>query len=105
MQQITDINDVPITYISMSLQELTDSGVFVIKVPCQALSHLSCPGDSSAKVMARLNGTSDAFIDLAVSPIDLNPYAGQTKSFDIKVHANNVAGLVRVALPVEVVFA
>lgn len=103
MPSITDINDVPITYISMSLQELTDSAVFVIKVPCLAHSHLSCPGDASAKVTARLNGTADAFVDISVSPIDLNPYADQTKSFDVKVHANNVTGLVRAALPVEVV--
>jgi hypothetical protein len=104
MSVITDLADVPITYITMSLQELTDSAVFVIKVPCQANSHLRCPGDANGKVLMRLNGTSDTFVDIAVSPIDLNPYAGQTKNFDVKVHANDITGLVHAVLPVEVAF-
>lgn len=105
MPEITDTNDVPITYISMSLQELTDSAVFVIKVPCQAGSHLSSEVNASAVVKARLNGTSDSFVDIASTPIDLDPYAGETKLFDVKVHANDITGLVHAALPVQVVFA
>jgi len=104
MPSITDINDISITYISMSLQELQDSAVFVIKVPCLAHSSLRSLADASAKVLVRLNGTSDPFIDIAANPIDLNPYAGQTKSFDVKVHTNDVNGLMRAALPVEVAF-
>lgn len=102
---ITDVDDVPITYISMSLQELTDSSVFVIKVPCVAGTHLASDADANAVVKARLNGTSDPFVDIATSPIDLDPYAGETKLFDMKVHANNVTGLVRAALPVQVVYS
>jgi hypothetical protein len=105
MPAITDTSDVPISYISMSLQELSDSAVFVIKVPCQAHSHLQSEVDANAVVKARLNGTSDAFVDIAASPIDLNPYAGQTKLFDVKVHANDVTGLVHAVLPVQVVLS
>lgn len=88
----------------MSLPELIDSAVFVIKVPCQANSHLASEVNASAVVKARLNGTSDPFVDIAALPIDLNPYAGTTKLFDVKVHANDITGLVRAALPVRVVF-
>lgn len=104
MPSITDIDDVSITYISMSLPELTESSVFVIKVPCVVGTSLSSVIDASAKVLARLNGTVDPFVDLATDPIDLSPYNGETKSFDVKVEALNVVGLVRAALPVEVIY-
>lgn len=104
LPSITDINDVPITYISMLLPELTESDVFVIKVACVDGTSLSSDVDASAKVLARLNGTADPFVDLATDPIDLSPFDGETKSFDMKVEALNVVGLVRAALPVKVIY-
>ena len=101
---ITDTSDIPIVYISMSLVELTDSFVFVIKVPCLAQLFLASVINVSAQVLARLNGTADAFVDIAVSPIDLTAFAGETKLFDMKVHANNINGLVHAALPVRLTY-
>ena len=104
MPSITDIDDVPITYISMSLPELTESDIFVIKVACLIGTSLSSDANINAKVLARLNGTADPFVDLAVIPIDLSPYDGETKSFDVKVEALNVVGLVHEAIPVKVLY-
>lgn len=104
MPSITDIDDVPITYISMSLPELDESDVFVIKVECADGTTLASEVNASAKVLARLNGTADPFVDIADTPIDLSPHAGQTKLFDVKVETLNVVGLVRAALSVKVIF-
>lgn len=104
MSQITDINDVPITYISMVLNEVVNGAIFVIKVPCVTGMFLASNVNASASVKARLNGTADPMVDIAVSPINLTPYNGLTKLFDMQVVTNDVAGLVRVALPVRVTF-
>jgi hypothetical protein len=104
-ESITDTTGQPILYVNLSLTELTDSAVIVAVVPCAAGKWLSAaPVVAAAYVEARRTSSGDLFQDLSVAPIDLTPWDGQTISFDFKVHANNVTGLQRVALPVRVTY-
>jgi phage terminase large subunit-like protein len=102
---ITDTSGQPLLYVNLSLTELTDSPVVVVLVPCAAGKWLAAsPVVAAAYVEARRTSSGDLFQDLSVAPIDLTPWDGQTISFDFKVHANDVSGLQRVALPVRVTF-
>lgn len=103
MPQITDSTDVPLTYVSMVMDESTDAPVFVIKVPCETGRQLEAEDVVEVRALARLTGSGDPFADLADFPVDLTPHDGLTKSFDIKIHANAVVGLVHAALPIRVV--
>lgn len=104
MTSITDTNDAALTSVSLVLTESTSSGVLVIRVPCQAGQYLASTVDSLAQVLARRTGSGAAFVDIAVAPILLTPYAGSTVEFDVKVSAQAVTGLQRVALPVRVTY-
>ncbi len=103
-EAITDTTGQPLLYVGLRLEnELTDSAVIVARIPCAAGKWLSAsPVSPGASVMARRTGSGDAFVHLAVTPIDLTPFDGQTVQFDFKVRANDVSGLVRMALTVRV---
>lgn len=102
MKAITDTTGAPITALQMSLAEETESSTFVVRVPCAANQFLRSDENDYAQVLARIAGSSDAFSNLADSPIDLTPYAGLTVEFDLKVAALEVDGLKRAALSVRV---
>jgi len=105
MSVITDTSGNALTSIPLTLAESSESSVMTVRVPCVAGQFLSAAIDASAKVLARLAGSGGAFVDLAVAPISLTPYAGGTRDFELKVQALAIAGsLVRVALPVRVAY-
>jgi hypothetical protein len=75
-----------------------DSAVFVIGVDTPQDSDLTVGADDRVLVMARLNGTSDAFVDIAASPISLRAMSGRVL-FDIKLRATmSIISFDRVAL-------
>jgi hypothetical protein len=99
---ITDTAGVPLTAVNLSLAAESDSTVLVGRVACAAGLYLAGSSEGAAQVLARRTGSGDSFVDLAVSPIDLSPHAGETVSFDFKVHAGSIEGRAFVALPVRV---
>ncbi|MGB8509681.1 MAG: hypothetical protein WCD76_14945 [Pyrinomonadaceae bacterium] len=102
MSAITDTNGAPLTAVNLSLAAESDSAVLVGRVPCAAGLYLASSSESAAQVRARRTGSGDAFVDLAVSPIDLSPHAGETVSYDFRIHAGNIEGRAFVAVPVRV---
>lgn len=104
-KSITDTNGAAITVLSMSLAAGQVSAVLVMRVPCLAGQLLAADANPSAAVLARRTGSGDAFADLAVAPIALTPFDGQTVEFDLKVSASTVTGVQRVAIPVRVTYS
>lgn len=102
MPDITDTIGAPLTSVSVLMDEGTDSPVLTALVPCLANRWLTTSDEAACRVLARLTGSGDPFEDIADNPVDLTPYDGTTQSFDFKLHAEAVAGLVHVALPVRV---
>lgn len=101
---ILDTTDQPITYVSLQQEENSDSTIMVIRVPCAAGQSLTADDDSDVRILARENGTADAFVDIQSSPIDLTPYADTNQDFDVKVHTNGVSGIVPTAVGVRVTY-
>lgn len=75
-----------------------DSAVLVVGVDTPQDTDLTIHVDERITVLARLNGTSDPFVDIAASPIDLRTLSGRI-FFDLKLRASMDAdGFDRVAL-------
>jgi hypothetical protein len=102
--QITDTSNVPISYLRFSQAESTDSSVFVVRVPCASGQWLKAADNANVRVVGRLHGTADPFVDLADDPISLDPYAGTNTDFDLKLHTNAVAGLVSTSVELRATF-
>ena len=102
--QITDLDGVPITYLGFTLEESVDGEVFTIRVPCGAGQWLKAEENVDVSIFARPLGTMDAFVDLAIDPISLGPYAGTNAAFDLYLHTNAVAGLVSTAVALTATF-
>jgi hypothetical protein len=104
MPEILDAGNRPISYISLQQQENTDSQIIFIRVPCSAGQFLAANDVTEARVLARLAGSSDPFVDLFDNPIDLTPFDGTTTDFDIKVHTGLVTGIIPTAVEVKVTY-
>ncbi|MET0646373.1 MAG: hypothetical protein ABW208_07105 [Pyrinomonadaceae bacterium] len=104
-RSITDSAGAAITVLSMSLAAAQESAVLTVRVPCLAGQFLAADSNPSASVLARRTGSGDAFADLAVAPISLTPFDGQTVEFDLKVSASALTGVRRVAIPVRVTYS
>lgn len=104
-EQITDSAGVPMSYLSFSQEESSDSAVFVIKVPCRAGQWLKAEANADVEIMAREHGTVDPYADLNTDPIDLTIYDGTNQAFDVFVRTNAVSGLVSTAVVVTATFA
>lgn len=102
--QITDFDGVPITYLSFTQVESADGAVFSIRVPCVAGQWLKAEANSDVSIFGRPHGSLGAFVDLAIAPISLDPYAGTKAAFDLYVHTNAVAGLVSTAVELSATF-
>jgi hypothetical protein len=100
--QITDTSGQAMIYVNVRVNEGLESSVVTARIPCHAGMFLALTANSHATVEAKRNGTADAFVDLAASPIDLTPYDGTTVAFDFKVQTNLVTSSLSVALPVRV---
>ncbi|MDQ3649703.1 MAG: hypothetical protein M3458_05360 [Acidobacteriota bacterium] len=98
----TDTADVPLSSVHLELAESTTSAAFVVRLLCVAGTYLKADVDASAKVLARRNGTADAFVDLSIASINLTPFAGTVQAFDVKVEALNVTSNVEGAFDVRV---
>jgi len=101
---ITDTNGAQITNVSYSLAELSDGPILVVVLSPLANQFLAAALDTRAKVLARRTDSGNAFVDIAASPINLTPWAGQRVSFDVRVQTLAVTGLERVAIPVRVTY-
>jgi len=104
MSEILDAGNRPLTYIALQQQENTDSQIIFIRVPCAAGQFLAASDVSEARVLARLAGSSDPFVDLFDDPIDLAPFDGTITDFDIKVHTGSVTGIIPTAVDVKVTY-
>ncbi|HEV2860244.1 MAG TPA: hypothetical protein VGX48_04495, partial [Pyrinomonadaceae bacterium] len=89
------------TVFSMSLTAGAESPVFTVSVPAAAGHWLRSQVDSSASVLARVQGSGADFVDISAEPVDLTPYAGDDVTFELKVLAAEVTGVKRVALEVR----
>lgn len=102
--QVTDTNDVTLSYVSLILEEGTESAIFVVRFPARAGQFLAANDDALVEALGRKSGTSDAFVNLFTDPIDLTPYDGQTVDFDIKASAGMVTFLQRVGLQIRITY-
>lgn len=101
---VVDVNDIPISYLNYQQEESSDSSVLIIRIPCEAGTFLTANDVPEARILVRENGTSDAFQDVATVPLDLDPYAGSSQDFDMKVHTGAVVGIVPVAVNIRVTY-
>jgi hypothetical protein len=102
-KQVTDTTGAAVTILSLSVPQNADSAVVALLIPGVSGMSLTADSDPAAQVLARRTGSGDAFQDVADSPIDLTPYAGETVSFDFTFHGAAFSGIVkRVALPVRI---
>jgi hypothetical protein len=88
---ITDTADQPITYLYFQLAESSDGPVVVVRAPGGAGRFLAADANAYLRVLGRRSGTSDAFVDLATSPLSLA--WADPADVDIKAHANLVTAL------------
>src|SRR5437868_15205456 len=79
------------------LDESSQSAQLVIGLDTPAVGYqLRATNDVKVRAMARLHGTTDPFMDLGVSPIDLGGFVGPITQFDIYVSAlTPIVGLER----------
>lgn len=97
MGTITDTDEVPVTYLSYSLPESSDSAVFTLLIPCLEGQVLKADTNADVSIFGRVSGVG-TYVDLAVSPISLDPYAGTQQAFDLYIHTNAVTGIVSTAV-------
>lgn len=102
MSEITDINDIPITFLSYTIPESTDGPLFVLRIPVLVGHVLTATDNPNARVLVRRTGTADAFVDIQTSPIDLDSFVTDTVDFDAKIHTNAIVGLVSTAVDILV---
>lgn len=91
MSQITDTSDAPLTYLYYYLPESSDGAVMVVRSPGGTGRFLKADASADLRVLGRRAGTSDAFVDLATSPLELT--WADPADIEIKPHANGVVGL------------
>ena len=76
--------------------------------PAIGYSLKAAPADASVQIQARKNGTADAFVDLAASPIDLSalpPEVGVNYDFRAVVIAATLVDVRRLAIFLSVTSA
>lgn len=95
---ITDTNNDEITYIPIELQEGGESLPVIVRVfPDSAEDVLTVDNAPDATIWAKIG--AGAWFDLAVSPVDLEPYFESFLEIQLKaIAAEDVPGLSRVEL-------
>ncbi len=81
----SDGNEFP--YLQLSILSGQQSNVVVIGVDAGDYM-LTATQDSNTQVLARRNGTSDAFQDISITPIDLSALSGRIL-FDVKIDTDS----------------
>lgn len=99
MEQITDTGDAPITYLYFLLAESTDGPVVVVRSPGGSGVFLAADDNANLRVKGRRAGTSNTFVDLATTPLELA--WADPADVEIKAHANAVTGLEQEAITVR----
>lgn len=94
---ITDTDNEPVTYLNFQQEESTDSAVFTLLIPCVTGQVLKADTNADVSIFGRVSGVG-SYVDLAVTPISLDPYAGTDQAFDLYVHTNAVSGMVSTAI-------
>lgn len=100
---MTDTGDNVLTYVSVELEESSDSAVLVVRVPCVAGMSLTADDDPDVRVMGRPTGVG-SYQDLAASPISLTPYDGSDQDFDVKLSSGSVSGVLTTAVGVRATY-
>lgn len=104
MEAFTDADGNTLSHVALVLAPAQASAVVVARVPCEAGRYLAASAGAASRVEARRTGSGDPFVDLAVAPISLTPYAGGLVSFDFRVTALSPSARVRDALEVRATF-
>lgn len=99
MSQITDTGDAPITYVYFLLTESSDGPSLVVRAPGGAGRFLKADDDADLRVLGRRSGTSDSFVDLATSPLDIS--WSDSADVEIKAHAGAVSAFEQRAVHVK----
>ncbi|MGA9995628.1 MAG: hypothetical protein WBP93_09450 [Pyrinomonadaceae bacterium] len=98
---ITDTASQQITLINFSLESESESAPFVIRVDARQGFMLKAEDNDDVRVLAREAESEDSFVDIATAPIDLTPWDGEQKDFELKLTTSAVS-LASVAIPVRV---
>lgn len=99
---VTDTNGQQITAVNLTVNESSESGVFVIRFKALANYKLTAPANSLITVLARKTGSGATFQNIAANPIDVSPFANTVVDYDLKIAAATVnLPIERVALPVR----
>ena len=95
-----DLADNPIASYSGSI-EAEAVQTYNLKADCRADRFLACGPVADLVVDARVSGDVD-WIDLETTRIDLTPYDGQRKQFEIRVTAGSVSAITRRNIPLRI---
>ena len=85
---IKNADGTPSTSVRESVYRNTNGGTFQKLITCKVGFKIKSDVDSDVQILVRKAGTADAFVDVAVTPIDLTPYANTDVLFDIKAHVD-----------------
>lgn len=97
---ITDVNNHLITYLHYMLTELTNSPSMIIRAPGGSGRFIKADDNPMLRILGRRAGTTDAFVDLFTSPLELawaNP-----ADVEIKTQANAITNLEQVVVHVRI---
>lgn len=96
---ILDTNDNPITKFAYAQQKAT-AKTLQIKVDCKTGYRLFCDPTANLTVEGKLS-SDVSYTNLESSFIDLSPYNGIRKTFDIRITTDNVSR-VKMRVPIRV---
>lgn len=88
MSEITDTSNVPLTYMYFLLTESSNGPIVVVRSPGGVGRFLKADDDVDLRILGRRAGTSDAFVDLAITPLELT--WADPADVEIKAHAEAV---------------
>ena len=83
---ITDTSNNPISTVRESAYRNSFGGQFTVRIYCKAGYKIKSHHDPDVQILVRKSGTTDAFQDVAISPVDLTPFVNTYQDFDVKPH-------------------
>lgn len=86
---IVDVNNNFVSNLEMRIAP-GDTKEFSLPVVCQAGFTLKAESVSLVTIEAKA-APGDAYFDLTITPVDLSPFAGQTKTFYFRVSVDEIA--------------
>lgn len=100
---IFDANGNELNHAAFVLNESSESAAFVVRIEPRANDWLKADNISGVAVLARRTGSSDAFQNLGVAPINLSAFVNSSVDFDVKLAASAVSvPVARFLIPLRV---